>query len=114
MHSKFIVLDRGSERPGLVFINANTHQTHQGFLDATGIESSGGSNCSIRGFSVGYDAQKWWRPTAASGHGSYWTSQRKAGLTRSAEMERIYAFTLAANVPALSDNLLTVYIGRTG
>ena len=37
-HSKIVVLDPGSERPGLVFINAKTHETHQRLLDKMGID----------------------------------------------------------------------------
>ena len=97
--SKFIVLDRGSARPGLVFINANTHQTHQGFLDATGIESSGGM---FDGF-LTYDV----RMVASDGSLGAWYVWISEHLTFT-EMERMYAF-VAANLPALSDNLY-VYI----
>ena len=96
--SKIMLLDSSSERPGLIFINANTHQTHQGFLDATGIEQSG----SLDGF-LSYS------PRLVSSDGSrgawyLWISDHIAFT----EMERIYAF-VAANMPALSDNLY-VYI----
>ena len=32
VNSKIVLLDPSSERPGLMFINANAHETHQGFL----------------------------------------------------------------------------------
>ena len=92
-HSKIVVLDPGSERPGLVFINARTHETHQRFLDATGIERP-----SLSG-SLSFNSQL----VAPGGSRGAWYAWVSKHLTF-AETERIYAL-MAANMPALRDDL---------
>ena len=92
-HSKIVVLDPGSERPGFVFINAKTHETHQRFLDATGIDRP-----SLSG-SLSFNSQLV-APGGSRGAWYVWVSKH---LTF-AETERIYAL-VAANMPALRDDL---------
>ena len=92
-HSKIVVLDPGSERPGLVFINAKTHETHQRFLDAMGIDRP-----SLSG-SLSFNSQLV-APGGSRGAWYVWVSKH---LTF-AETERIYALA-AANMPTLRDDL---------
>ena len=92
-HSKIVVLDPGSERPGLVFINAKTHETHQRFLDAMGIDRP-----SLSGF-LTYNSQLV-APGGSRGAWYVWISSHITFATT----ERIYAL-MAANMPALRDDL---------
>ena len=92
-HSKIVVLDPGSERPGLVFINAKTHETHQRFLDAMGIDRP-----SLSGF-LTYNSQLV-APGGSRGAWYVWVSSHITFATT----ERIYSL-MAANMPALRDDL---------
>ena len=92
-HSKIVVLDPGSERPGFVFINAKTHETHQRFLDAMGIDRP-----SLSGF-LTYNSQLV-APGGSRGAWYVWISSHITFATT----ERIYAL-MAANMPALRDDL---------
>ena len=96
--SKITLFDFSSERPGLVFINSNTHQTHRGFLDATGIVQSE----ILDGF-LTYNTRLE-APDGSLGAWYLWVKNHIAFT----EMERVYAF-VAANLPALRANLY-VYI----
>ena len=97
-HSKIVVLDPGSERPGLVFINAKTHETHQRFLDAMGIDRP-----SLSGFSR--TTRSWWRPAAAAGRGTSGSratsrSPRQNASTRSWQRTcRRFATTCTSTFP---------------
>ena len=93
VHSKVVVLDPGSERPGFVFINAKTHETHQRFLDAMGIVLP-----SLSG-SLSFNSQL----VAPGGSRGAWYIWFSSHLTFSAT-ERIYAL-VAANMPVLRDDL---------
>ena len=97
VHSKVVVLDPGSERPGFVFINAKTHETHQRFLDAMGIERP-----SLSG-SLSFNSQLM-APGGSRGAWYIWFSSHLTFATT----ERIYAL-VAANMPALRDDLY-VYV----
>ena len=92
-HSKIVVLDPGSERPGLVFINAKTHETHQRLLDAMGIDRP-----SLSGF-LTYNSQLV-APGGSRGAWYVWISSHITFATT----EGIYAL-MAANMPALRDDL---------
>ena len=93
-NSKFMVLDSGSDSPGLAFINGNTHETHEGFLAVTGIEFSERLNGNLT-----YDL----RLVASDGSLGAWYLWIQDRVNFS-ETDRIYAF-MAANMPALADNL---------
>ena len=96
--SKFILLDRSSERPGLVFINTHTHKSHAEFYYATGLGRSEDFHGNLH-----YDARLL-APDGSLGAWYLWTKNR---LTFT-EMDRIYAL-VAASVQAL-DNNVYVYI----
>ena len=96
--SKLILLDRSSERPGLVFINIRTHQIHAEFFYATGLGRGDDSHGNLH-----YDA----RLVAPDGSLGAWYLWFQNRLTFS-EMDRIYAL-VAASVPAF-DNNVYVYI----
>ena len=91
---RILLLDADSDRPGLYFINANTHLTHPSFLDAMGIERS-----RILNELILYDPQLV-APDGSLGAYYLWFSE----YIPIGEMARVYAF-VAASMPALSDNL---------
>ena len=92
--SKFVLLDRSSERPGLVFINTHTHKTHAEFYYATGLGRSEDFHGNLH-----YDA----RLVAPDGSLGAWYLWIKSRLTFT-EMDRIYAL-VAASTQALDNNL---------
>ena len=96
--SKFILLGRSSERPGLVFINIHTHQIHAEFFYATGL----GRGDDFHG-NLHYDA----RMVAPDGSLGAWYLWFQDRLTFT-EMDRFYAL-MAASVSAF-DNNVYVYI----
>ena len=100
--AKIALLDFDSDRPGLMLINRNTHQTHQGFLDAVGIERS-----RILNELILYDPQLE-APDGSLGAWYLWISGRRSDFS---DLERIYTL-VAANMPALSDNLY-VYVNNS-
>ena len=93
VHSRIVVLDPGSERPGLVFINGKTHETHQRFLDAMGIDRP-----SLSGF-LTYNSYLV-APGGSRGAWYVWISSHITFATT----ERIYEL-MAANMPTLRDDL---------
>ena len=95
---KTLLVDVDSERPGLYFINGDTHIGHQSFMDAVDIERSRIFD-DILNDDIVYDPQL----VASDGSlGAYYLQTN--GTIRISEIERIYAF-VAASMPALSDNL---------
>ena len=94
VHSRVVVLDPGSERPGLAFINGKTHATHQHFLDAKGISD----RPSLSGF-LTYNSQLV-APGGSRGGWYVWISSHITFATT----ERLYDL-MAANMPVLRDDL---------
>ena len=88
------MLDLGSERPGLAFINGKTHATHQHFLDAKGISD----RPSLSGF-LTYNSQLV-APGGSRGGWYVWISSHITFATT----ERLYDL-MAANMPVLRDDL---------
>ena len=95
-YAKFFLLDMDTDRPFAYFVNTKTHQIHQSFLDAVGLEPDAGM---IFGDIAYYPELV--APDGSPGVYYYWLGFRPSSFSI---MARAYTL-LAATLPLLEDNL---------
>ena len=99
--SGFVLFDADTDRPGVYFLNTNTHKGHQHFLNTFGFER--GADGLILGMII-YDPEL----VAPNGNPGIYllhlTDSRSSDYNLLRHLERPYAL-LAASVPLLDDNL---------
>ena len=101
LYVRFVLFDADTDRPGVYFLNTNTHQGHQHFLNTFGFER--GSDGLILGMII-YDPEL----VAPNGNPGIYllhlTDSRSSDYNLLRHLERPYVL-LAASVPLLDDNL---------
>ena len=101
LYVRFVLFDADTDRPGVYFLNTNTHQGHQYYLNTFGFERE--SDGMILGMII-YDPELLAPDGSPGVYLLHLTSLSSRDYYSFSHLERPYAL-LAASVPLLDDNL---------
>ena len=101
LYVRFVLFDADTDRPGVYFLNTNTHQGHQYYLNTFGFERE--SDGMILGMII-YDPELLASDGSPGVYLLHLTSLSSRDYYSFSHLERPYAL-LAASVPLLDDNL---------